>query len=82
MPSHQFGCRDYGRHEPLLVAERHARCTGQVLFRGCRLEAGLAAGRERPHIAIKRATGHFHLAGSSRAEPLGDAPRAGILRKK
>ena len=52
-----------------------------MLFRGYRLELSLAAGRERPHIAIKRATGHFHLAGGSRTEPLGDAPRAGVLRK-
>src|SRR5215470_15916843 len=48
--------------------------------RGNRLEPSLSASRERPHVAIPRETGHFHFVGGSRACPLGDAPRAGVLR--
>ena len=40
----------------------------------CRLEPSLAAGRERPHVAIKNATEQFHLAIGSHAEPFGDTP--------
>src|SRR5688572_7962261 len=36
--------------------------------------------RERPHVAIPCETDHFHLALGSRARPLGDAPRADVLR--
>src|SRR4029453_8996656 len=46
-----------------------------------RLEPSLAAGRERPHVAIPRETDHVHLAGGSRTRAFGDAPGAGILRK-
>jgi hypothetical protein len=51
------------------------------LFRDRRPEPDPIAGRERPRIAIPRQTDHFHLAGHARAEPLGDAPRAGVLRR-
>ena len=54
---------------------------GPRLFHGCRLGLSRAACRERPHVAIPRETDHVHLAGSSRARPFGDAPRAGVLRK-
>src|SRR5437867_529757 len=60
---------------------RSARLYGPRLFRGCRLEPSRTACRERPQVAIPRETEHFHLAGGSHAEPFGDAPRAGVLRK-
>src|SRR5437867_524309 len=66
----------------LLGFQRHrARLYGPRLFRGCRLELSRAACRERPLVAIPRETDHVHLADGSRAQPFGDAPRAGVLRK-
>jgi hypothetical protein len=44
------------------------------------LELSRAWGRERPHVAIPCETDHFDLVGSARAQPFGDAPRAGVLR--
>src|SRR5882724_7235984 len=54
---------------------------GHAYFVDAGLERSRAACCERPHVAIPRETDHFHLAGGSRARPVGDAPRAGVLRK-
>src|SRR5215471_1464170 len=43
--------------------------------------AGWGTTRERPKVAIPRHTDDVHLTVSSRAQPFGDAPRPGVLRK-
>jgi len=44
------------------------------------LELNRATCREGVHPAIRRETDHLHLTSGSRAIPLCDAPRAGVLR--
>src|SRR5207244_608976 len=50
-----------------------------LLFPRYWLEPGLSAGRERPQVAVPGEADHLHLAGASRARPLGDAPRADVF---
>src|SRR6267154_233682 len=65
---------------PFSITSSACTLYGSRLFRGQRPEPSFATCRERPHVAIPRETDHFHLAVGARAEPFGDAPRAGVLR--